>query len=58
MKEDGNYIFVDFTNDYTPLWLWSLHDLVLSHLLFEPALDCRKTNNDWGCVEKVVGTKL
>ena len=37
------YIFVNFTNDFTPSWLWCLHDLVLSRLLFEPASDCRKT---------------
>ena len=45
MKGEGNYIFVDFMNNYTTSWLSFLHDLVLSHLLFEPALDCRKTNN-------------
>ena len=58
IKEEGNYIFVNFTNDYTPSWLWCLHDLVLSHLLFEPASDCRKASKGWGCVEKVVETKL
>ena len=58
MKEEGNYIYAKFTNDYIPSWLWCLHDLVLSRLLFEPASDCRKTNKGWGCVEKVVETKL
>ena len=42
MKEEGNNIFVNFSNDYTPSWLWCLHDLVLSHLLSETASDCRK----------------
>ena len=46
MKEEGNYIFVNFTKDYTPSWLLCLHDLFLSRLLFEPASDCRKTNED------------
>ena len=32
--------------------------LVLSGLLFEPASDCRKSSQGWGCVEKVVETKL
>ena len=35
-----------------------LYDLVLSHVLFEPASDCRKTNKGWGCVEKMVEAKL
>ena len=35
-----------------PSWLWCLYDLVLSHLLFEPASDWRKTSKGWGCVEK------
>ena len=34
------------------------NDLVLFHLLVEPASDCRKTNKDWGCIEKVVKTKF
>ena len=29
-----------------------------SRLLLESASDCRKTNQGWGCVEKVVKTKL
>ena len=37
-------MFVNFTNDYTPLWLWRLHDLVFSRLLFESVSDYRKTN--------------
>ena len=41
-----------------PSWLWCLHDLVLSRLLFEPAPNCRKTNKGWVCVKKVVETKL
>ena len=57
IKEEGNYIFVNFTNDYTPSWLWCLNDLVLSHLLFEAASDFRKANKGWGWVEKVVETK-
>ena len=44
IKEIGNYIFVSFTNNYTPSWLSCLHDLVLSRLLFEPTSDCRKAN--------------
>ena len=52
MKKEGNYIFVSFTNDYTPSWLWCLHDLVLSCLLSEHASDCTKTINDSCCVEK------
>ena len=58
MKEKGNYIFVNFTNVYTPLWLSCLHDLVLPCLLFEPASDCRKSNKGLGFVEKVAKTKL
>ena len=57
-EEEGNYIFVNFTNNYTPSWLWCLHDLVFSLLLFEPASDCIKANEGWGCVEKVVETRL
>ena len=53
-----NYIFVNFTDDYNPSWLCCLHDLVLSHLLFEPASECRKTDKHCGCVEKVVEVKL
>ena len=30
----------------------------MSHLLFEPASDWKKINKGWGCVEKVVETKL
>ena len=44
IKEEGNYKFVIFTNNYTPSCLLCLHDLVLSRLLFEPASDCRKIN--------------
>ena len=33
-------------------------DLVLSRLLFEPASDRRKTNEDCGCIEKEVEIKL
>ena len=51
-------MFTNFTNDYTPSWLWCLNDIVLSRFLFEPASDCRKTNKGCGCVEKVVETKL
>ena len=40
-----------------PLWLWSLHDLFLSGLLFE-LLQIGEKNKGWGCVEKEVGTKL
>ena len=57
INEKGNYIFVSFTNTYTPLWLSCLHGLVLSHLLFKPS-DCRKANKSWGCVEKVAEAKL
>ena len=52
IKEEGNYIFVNFTNDYTLSWHWCLHDLVLSSLLFE------QKNKGWDCVEKVLETKL
>ena len=58
IKEKGNYIFVNLTSNYTPLWLSCLHDLVLSCLLFKPASDYRKRNKGSGCVEKVVETKL
>ena len=58
MEKEGNYIFVNFTNDYTPSCLWCLHDLVLSCLLFEPASDCTNTNKGWSCIENVVETKL
>ena len=51
-------MFVNFTNNHTPSWLSYLHDSVFSRLLFEPASDCRKTNKGWGCVEKMVETKL
>ena len=50
------YLSVSLAN--TPSWLWYLHDLVLSHLSFEPASDRRKTNKGWGCVGKDVDTKL
>ena len=52
------YIFVNFTDDYTPSWLSRLHDLILSRLLFKPASDWRKTNKGWGCVEKLVETEI
>ena len=51
-------MFVNFTNSYTPSWLWCLHDLVLSRLSFESVSDCRKTNEGWDCVEKVVEAKF
>ena len=35
-------------------WLWCLHYLVLSRLLFEPASDWRKTSKGWGCAEKEI----
>ena len=50
------YLSVSLTN--IPLWLWYLHDLVLSRLLFEPVSDWRKTSKGWGCVEKKIETKL
>ena len=40
------------------MWLWCLHDLVLFRLLFEPALELRKTNKGCGCVEKEIEGKI
>ena len=56
-ENEAIYLFTSLTI-IPSSWLSCLHDLVLSHLLFEPASDCRKTNKGWGCVEKVVETKL
>ena len=58
IKEKGNYLFVNLTNDYTLFWFSCLHDLILFRLLFEPASDCGKTNKGLGCVEKMVEAKL
>ena len=68
MKQEGSYIFVFFTNEYTFVafaFTWfsfvSLNktSLLNSNLfLSKPASNRRKTSKGWGCVEKGAETKL
>ena len=55
-KKETIYLSVSLTN--ISMWLWCLHDSVLFRLLFEPALELRKTNKGCGCVEKVIEGKI
>ena len=54
-SERSSFIWTVWPNNWA--FVYELSGSVFDYG-FQPALDCRKRNNGWGCVEKVVGAKL